>query len=204
MTQVSKSSFDEAKAAEVAFFFLSKAKEFGMHITKLRFIKWMYLTERLSYKKFGEPLLGDRLFAMRHGPVLSNTLFLIENPIKANKTKGLWESVVSIESQSKNQYITIAEKCHYKTSDDLRALSDAEIELLEQVWQAYGRMNARKLETTLHDHQSFPEWKWKEGDGSNPIELESLLPILGYTQNQTDALIKHIQSHEYLDQAFAH
>lgn len=204
MTQVSSLSFDEAKAAQVAFFFLSKAKGFGMHITKLRFIKWVYLAERMAYQKFGEPLVGDQMFSMRHGPVLSKTLYLIEDQKKAKDVQGYWSSVVNIEKSHKHQYISIASQCPYKKFDDLRALSDAEIELLEEVWQKYGRMNAQKLETILHDPQLFPEWKWNEGEGSNSIELESLLSILGYTEIQTDALIQHIQANESLDQAFKH
>ncbi len=204
MTQVSLSGFDEAKAAQVAFFFLSKAKESGKHITKLRFIKWVYLAERLAYQKLGEPLVGDRMCSMRHGPVLSNILYIIENPQKAKGVQGYWDSVVNIEKIHTRQYLSISNQCSFKKTDDLRALSDAQIDLLETVWKKYGKMNSKELETILHNSEIFPEWQWNEGDGSNPIELESLFSILGYTENQTNALIQNIQANEHLDQAFKH
>ena len=203
MTQLSPSSFNEAKAAQVAFFFLLKAKQFRMNITKLRFIKWMYLAERFCYQKFGEPLTGDSLFSMQHGPVLSGVLYLIEDPKKLKKINGFWQAVVSVKPESRHQYIALNSQCEYKKNDDLRELSEAEIELLEEVWQEYGGLNAKQLETRLHDHQYFPEWHWKKGDGSNPIELESLLPILGYSDSETQALIRHIQSDQCLDRAFS-
>jgi hypothetical protein len=39
----------------------------------IKLIKLMYLAERLSLQRYGEPLTGDRLVSMPDGPVLSMT-----------------------------------------------------------------------------------------------------------------------------------
>src|SRR6266487_2727273 len=63
--------FNEKKAAQVAAFFLHRARG---ELEILKLMKLMYLAERASYKKFGEPLIGDKLVSMDNGPVLSITL----------------------------------------------------------------------------------------------------------------------------------
>lgn len=204
MTQPAARSFDEKKAAEVAYFFLSKAAALGRHTTKLKFIKWVYLAERMSYERYGEPLVGDKLFSMEHGPVASSTLYLIEDRNKVFGHGSLWEKVVHTERNGRHQYVSIENDCDYRSADDLLSLSDSEIEILEDVWEKYGHLNTHQLETLLHNPKLFPEWRWKRGDGSNPIELEQLLSILGYDQAQTRALIGRLETHEALDQAFAH
>jgi uncharacterized phage-associated protein len=63
--------FSEKKAAQVAAFFLYRA---GGQLEILKLMKLMYLAERGSYEKFGEPMIGDKLVSMDNGPVLSITL----------------------------------------------------------------------------------------------------------------------------------
>ena len=43
----------------------------------LSLTKMLYLAERESFKQYAEPLTGDTLVSMKHGPVLSNTLDLM-------------------------------------------------------------------------------------------------------------------------------
>ena len=40
----------------------------------LKLMKLLYIVERTSLQKNGYPVLGDKLFSMDHGPVLSITL----------------------------------------------------------------------------------------------------------------------------------
>lgn len=204
MTQLSDSSYDEVKAAQVAFYFLSKAQKHGKHITKLKFIKWMYLSERMSYQKFGDPLFGDTLASIKHGPVPSKTLCLIEKPSKLANAGEAWKNVVHVDSANKHQYLTITDSCPYNSIDDLTSLSDAEVDLLDHVWEKYGRMSAKALETYLHNPNFCPEWKWIDGDRTNSIELETLFQSLGYNLEQTSTLIERLQTHENTNQVFAH
>jgi len=206
MTQPEADKFDEKKAAEVAFFFLSKARASGKTVTKLRLVKWVYLAERLSYERYGEPLTGDRLFSMMHGPVPSSTLYLIETPTKVSSRSGHWASVVqvTVDKGNHHQYLNLADQCGYKTTDDLLALSDSEVEILEDTWDSYGNISAKALEKLLHNPRQFPEWEWHPGNRSNPIHLERLLKVLGYNDTQTASLIENVKTNEAIDRAFAH
>lgn len=201
MTQLSRAAYDETKASEVAFYFLMRAKQTDMSITKLRLVKWMYLAERAAYEKFGEPLTGDALCSLKHGPVPSVTLRLIERPRQV-VSNGAWASVVEVFQHSKHVYVSVKDSCSYRTADDLRRLSDDEVELLNDVWKKFGKMSSKHLETYLHDPVHTPEWNWSEGDGGNPIELEDLFQAVGYSAEQTEQLVENIQALEGINAAF--
>ena len=47
------------------------AAKFEMAVLKL--MKLLYLAERRSFELYSEPIIGDRLVSMPHGPVLSFT-----------------------------------------------------------------------------------------------------------------------------------
>src|SRR5437773_97003 len=79
--------FDELKAAQVAAFFLFKS---AGQINVLKLTKLMYLAERESYKRYGEPLTGDRLVSMDHGPVLSRTLNYTNGTVESSEDG--WDS----------------------------------------------------------------------------------------------------------------
>lgn len=203
MTQPSRASFSEAKAAEVACYFLLRARERDRSVTKLRLIKWMYLAERMSYEQFGEPLTGDALCSMQHGPVPSTTLYLVERPHVVKNSSGAWKSAVEVVREKRHEYLNVRADSQYASVDDLRQLSDAEVELLDDVWSNFGHMSAKQLETHLHNPESTPEWQWVPGDQSNPIELEDLLAAVGYSDEQVVQLVSNIQAFEGIDKAFA-
>ena len=83
-------AYSEKRAAQTAAFFISRA---GGTIELLKLMKLMYLAERESLVKYGEPITGDVLVSMKHGPVLSNTLDHINGFIDSEE--GGWESWIS-------------------------------------------------------------------------------------------------------------
>lgn len=164
MTRIPDDLFDPDKAAEVAFILLDKMRRSNGEVAKVSFIRWIYLAERLSYELHGEPLTGDTPFSMRHGPVLSKTLEMIEAP---SATNSLWNKVVKVEKRGECDYLKIRNDAPYTDVSDLQALSDSEIGMVEEVFERFDKMNAKNLEAT-----NYAEWKWKPGQGSNPIEME--------------------------------
>ena len=62
--------YNERRTAEAAAYLLHRA---GGTLPALKLMNLLYLAERLSLKRYGEPLTGDRLVSMPHGPVLVNT-----------------------------------------------------------------------------------------------------------------------------------
>lgn len=188
MTQLSSECLDLKKTGQLVYFFLKKASERQMHVTKLRLIKWIYLAERESYKEFGEPLINDKLCSLEHGPVPSGTLSIIEG-----KKENVWKDIFSVARDgSRHQYLQLVNNCVYSSSDDLDRFSDAEVQLVESVWAEYGVWSSKRLETHLHDVSAFPEWNWKQGDKTNWIELETLLSSVGFSDEQIPQIVSNI------------
>jgi len=191
MTQLTINYFDVNKAAQLVFFFLKKSTERHMNITKLRLVKWLYLCERASYEEFGEPLTGDKLGALRHGPVLSETLALIEGTSRAFPGNP-WENIIKVNREPKHQYVSLPKNCKYQSIQDLDRFSDAELELIESIWEKYNGWSAKSLERHLHDSKFFPEWRWKEGDGTNWIDIETILKVVGFDETAIEPMVKNI------------
>ncbi|RQV22461.1 DUF4065 domain-containing protein [Burkholderia cenocepacia] len=191
MTQLTIDYFDVKKAGQLVFYFLHQAETSGKNITKLRLAKWLYLAERASYQEFGEPMLGDRLAAMKHGPAPSEVVAILEGKSRSFP-RDIFDDIITVSRPKGHQYVSLAEDCIYSSTDDLDRFSDAEIELLDSIWKEYGNWSAVRLENYLHDTKEFPEWNWKEGDKTNWIELENLLSIVGFPDDEIGLLIERI------------
>jgi uncharacterized phage-associated protein len=172
--------FDELKAAQVAAFFLKQSQG---RINVLKLVKLMYLSERESYRRFGEPLTGDRLVSMDHGPVLSRTLNYINGATES--APGGWESW--IEDRAGHE---LRLRKAISSAEDLDRLSDAELGLLRDVWSQFGPMDKYVLRDWTHDN--CPEWKDPDGS-SEPIRYETLLAELGYNAEQTREVMDRIR-----------
>ena len=198
MSQLTDKYFDVKKAGQLVYYFLSRASERKGNITKLRLAKWLYLAERNSYKEFGEPMIGDRLAAMRHGPATSELVAIIEG--KSRKfDANIYKDIISVVRENGHQYVKLVPKCRYKSVDDLDRFSEAEIESLDSIWNEYGRWSAVKLENHLHDTKFFPEWNWKEGDGTNWIDIETILRVVGFSQDDIEPMVDNILAFSLVD-----
>lgn len=60
--------YDDRRAAQSVAFMLHLA---GGSLEILKHTKLLYLSERLSYESYGEPLTGATPYALKNGPVLS-------------------------------------------------------------------------------------------------------------------------------------
>ena len=80
--------FNERKAAQMAAFFLGQLLDRKMPHLKL--MKLLYLSDREAVRAFGWPISGDRLVSMPHGPVLSQTLNLMDGDVESQP--GGWET----------------------------------------------------------------------------------------------------------------
>ena len=73
--------FNERKAAQAAAWLLFRA---GGTMPLLKLMKLLYLAERRSLELHAEPLIGDRLVSMQHGPVLSRTYNHMNGAVVSN------------------------------------------------------------------------------------------------------------------------
>lgn len=182
--------FNEHKAAQMAAFFLGQAPEKRMPHLKL--MKLMYLAERESIKKFGWPIICDRLVSMPHGPVLSNTLNLMDGNIESQP--GGWEDWIS---DKENHEVALRNTQGNLEFDEL---SQADIETLRSVWKRFGSMG--KWEIRDWTHNNCAEWKNPNGS-SIPIQYETLAKALGFNASSAKLIADQIQEDQEIDSMLA-
>lgn len=182
--------FSEKKAAQVAAFFLHRAKG---QLEILKLMKLMYLAERASYQKFGEPLIGDQLVSMDNGPVLSITLNHMNRFLPSEKDG--WEEWIS---DRQNYYLSLKREIR-DPKEELVQLSDAELEVLEAVWKEYGHLGSFELADLTH--KICPEWEDPHGS-SLPISRSRLLRSLGFDPDTAKELEDRIEANLRIDLAF--
>jgi uncharacterized phage-associated protein len=161
-------SFDESKATEAAAFLLSCSDQ-TMNYMKL--IKLLYLADREALIRWGRPISTDRYVSMKHGPVLSNVLNLINFGSLSEKA-GSWSSLISTSGYDISLEQAISE-------EDFEELSVAERKLLDEIWRKYGALDEWELVELLHD---VGEWQDPHGT-SVPISYSEILRAGGRSKD---------------------
>ncbi|MDR0423034.1 MAG: SocA family protein, partial [Rickettsiales bacterium] len=77
--------FNERKVLEEIIYLL---KLNNNQLNELKLMKELYLADRLSIKERGHSISFDSFFSLPHGPILSNTLNLLN-------TEGIWDDYIS-------------------------------------------------------------------------------------------------------------
>jgi uncharacterized phage-associated protein len=162
-------------------------------------VKLLYLAERLSFSQFGEPLTGDYIVSMPHGPVLSTTYNHINGAIRSLPDGG-WDSWISDRADN---MVGLRDRSMLSSpAEDLLQLSDGDLEVLEATWAEFGRWDRWRLVDYTHS-DACPEWKDPLGS-SQPIQYHDLFTCLGYSEQAVDALVARLDEQRNLNAAFAH
>lgn len=156
--------FDIRKAAQVAAYF---AKAEGGSINVLKLTKLIYLADRKFLERYDATIINDRFVSMDHGPVNSATLNYING---CAEDRDNWEQFIA---DRERHMVALARPD--LSVDDLGALSDAEIEVLNEIWREFGHMGRFQIADWTHDN--CPEWEDPQGS-SNPISFATLLAHL--------------------------
>lgn len=155
----------------------------------LKLIKLLYLAERDSLAKYGEPINDDNLVSMDHGPVLSNTLNLINGSY--NRDTPIWDDWISDREDHQ-----ISLKVTSLNRDDFDELSDSEIQILDDIWNIFGEMDRWAL--CDYTHENCTEWKNPHGS-SIPISHRDVFLALGKNNEEATQLSGEILEHRKLD-----
>jgi hypothetical protein len=117
---------------------------------------------------------------MNYGPVLLNTLSLIDGSVRSNN--GLWASLLS---PSKNYKISLVDKKNIPTNK----LSQAELEIADAVYAQFGHMDRFDLADKTHE---FTEWKNPNGSAI-PISYMDILIAVGFEQGDANNILQELQ-----------
>jgi len=171
-----RSYFDEKKATEMAAYLLEKS---GGKMYYLQLIKLLYIADREALKRWGYPLTGDSYFSLPYGPVPSRIKDLITDDPRVSDSK-FWTNYIKTE----NYEVSLVRKA------PLGSLSQADIELLDEIFAEYGGLERFELVNMTHE---FPEWQDPKG-GCIPITYEDILEAVGRGE-EAEELAEEIESH---------
>jgi uncharacterized phage-associated protein len=182
--------FNECKAAQMAAFFLGQVPEGWMPHLKL--MKLLYLSDREAVRAFGWPISGDRWVSMPHGPVLSQTLNLMDGD--AESCSGGWEDWIS---DKENHELSLRQPLDITALDEL---APAEIDVLHTVWHKFGAMGKWEIRDWTHQHCA----EWVDPKGSSfPISYDALARAVGFDEATAKELAAQIQAEQDMDRLFA-
>jgi uncharacterized phage-associated protein len=176
--------FSEAKAAQAIAYMLGKA---GGSMELLKLMKLMYLSERLSYEEFGEPLTGDSGYSMEHGPVLSHAYRFVgskDHPV------GMWAEFLSGRDGNDISLIDTARV----DPEDLGSLSRGDIQILDAVWDRFGHMTGSQLRRYTHDNCPEYEDPTVAGQKRKLIRPMALLKAVGFSEDQALAYLEELKA----------
>jgi uncharacterized phage-associated protein len=171
------SGYDVAKAAQVAAYFAIKS---GGQINVLKLSKLLYLAEREYMRRYDEPMFYDRLVSMPDGPVASITL----NLINGNTEDEVWQRYI----QPRVGYDVSANPDIQECALD--ELSQADVEVLNSLWDQFGRMGKYELRDWTHKAENIPEWEDPEGSSSRILHSK-VFRLLG--KNDPESLSRDIE-----------
>ena len=181
--------FNEQRVAQMAAYLLNRAKG---RMKYLKLMKLLYLTDRESMKRHGHPISGDRYVSMEHGPVLSHTLNLINGAVKFEE-RG-WGHWIADEA---DYALSLKRKVSRAVLDEL---SDADLDVLEHVFNKFGKVNQWDL--VKYTHRYCREWRDPNGS-SVPIPYEEIFKALNRTPAEAKKLGALVEQQRNIDKLFA-
>lgn len=185
--------FDERRTAQAAAYLLHRA---GGKLPVIKLVKLMYLAERLSLQRYGEPITGDRLVSMPHGPVLSMTYDHVNGALPSEE--GGWDTWIADRA---GHVVELRDESMIRSpGEDLLCLSDSDLEVLGEIWVQFGHWDRWHLVDYTHS-DACPEWEDPEGS-SLPIRYETLFEKLGYTPEQAAAMTARLNEQRALNGSF--
>lgn len=172
-------AFNERKAAQAAAHLINRS---GGRMSYMLLVKLLYMAERKSLVERGRTITGDDLYALKDGPVVSHVL----NLIRHGKSGSVWFDYIS----EKEPDYTVGLRLNH-TAD----LSEAEVEVLDAIFNQYGHWNQFALRD--HLHEILPEWK-HPGITSVVIDPETILRL----EHKSDDEIKRVAARAHEDRFF--
>lgn len=168
----------ERLATQMAVAFIAKANR---PVGRLKLVKLMYLAEREAMRRFLLPIIGDQIFAMRQGMVVSITARLVRGE---GEDYGEWNQhiVGTARGLGIRKGVSV---------EQLDCLSEDDLGVIQSVWDRYGSKSQDELVHVVH-HRLL-EWieHWDNvADRKThavPVPYETLYMTICEGLNEADA-----------------
>jgi uncharacterized phage-associated protein len=163
-------AFNERKTAEAAAHLLNMA---GGSMELLVLLKLLYLADRRTLIERGMPITGDRMVAMKNGPVLARVYDATKGKYVAMPS---WEQFVSSpEVGDRTKRVRLLSEPPTEGR-----LSNYEISVLQEIHGKYGHEDKWDLRDLTH---KLPEYR-DPGDSHLPIDPRTILESAGKTKEE--------------------
>lgn len=179
-------SYDPRKAAQTIAYLAVKNGRKPLNVLKA--IKLVYLADRESVRCSGFPIQDEPHYSMPHGPVNSTTYRFIQGEVPPEDARG-WGEFLTDRNAHRVGLVN-----PQIDTDDLDELSDADISVIDSVWEQFGHMSGWELVDWTHDPNNVPEWEDPNGS-SNPIPLRRMMEALGLSQAAEQEAV--VREHRY-------
>lgn len=162
----------------------------GKQASRLRLLKLLYIADRTALKETGCQIVGSRIVAMKHGPLHSEVLDLINGEhIQSPRWSRYFQSV--------GRNVVLMEE------PEVGNLSRYEVELLNRVVDDHDNCSDWDVADETHD---FPEWRRIYSDPtentSRPIPIDVLIESIGRGADKT-AILQDMKDSEVFNSVFA-
>ena len=157
----------------------------------LALLKLLYLSDREALLRWGKPITGDKIVAMKRGPVLSRVFDLVSQK-KQNLPKSAWHNLIPRPSP----YVYTV---RFSGVPDTSALSEAELALLDEVFARHRHKTEDQLVELTHQ---LPEWR-DPGKTSVPIPFEEILRAAKKPDAEIQAVAREAAADDFMDRALA-
>ena len=183
-----KFKFNERKAVQAAGRLITQC---GGEMNYLALIKLLYLIDREALLRFGRPVTGDAVVAMKQGPVLS-AIFDRVSQKKQHLPKSAWHNFIPRPAP----YVYTV---RFSGVPDRTALSEAEVALIDEICAKHRNLSEEALVALTHE---LPEWS-DPGKSSKPIPFEAILRAGKKGRNEIEAIQREAAADNFLDRALA-
>ena len=149
-------------------------------------IKECYIADRMSIAKTGYAMTGDSYVSMNRGPVLKNLYALIKGK-NSDADQNLW-----------NQFFTTSDHKVRLLKKDVphSKLSRFDVNVLNEVCQRFYKYSYSQMKDYSHSEGVFPEWQPVDRGEEKPIQMESIMKALNFSDEDIKILINEHLSYE--------
>ncbi len=165
--------FNEKRATQAAAFFIEKN---GCTMNHMKLIKLLYLADRVSIKKWYEPITGDKYFSLPHGPIVSNILDKI-NHTQDIENQSYWYNYIE---KSGSHEVSLLSKIEYDE------LSKRELKLLNDLDEYF--KNYTQWEMVKFCHENVPEWQDPK-DSRLDINIEQIIEATADNEEEKNQIL---------------
>jgi uncharacterized phage-associated protein len=180
--------FDERKAADAAMYLLVRARA-PMNAAKLN--RLLYLAERESFRIYGEPLTGDQLLIMETSPVLFGTYQRLAGDVPGWDDR--FANLANHEVEVRRPILAESPEDYFDRST---RLSDADVAVLDTVWDQFGAKDHFALAD--HIHMNCHEWTDQNGSPST-VTHGRLFEALGFNDDAIAELMSRLAEIDHIN-----